>query len=136
MGQQQLLLLVLGVVVVGVAVIAGIEAAEISFKQHDADALVNRCLHIAQDAVYWKAKTYPFAGGDASYSDLNAGGFEKLFVEDETEGGQFEIVTAKDDSLVIVAVSKRFPDVGVRVSVFGEEIVDTDVDYNGGITLD
>lgn len=136
MGQQQLLLLVLGVVVVGVAVIAGIEAAEISFKQHDADALVNRCLHIAQDAVYWKAKTDLFAGGAASYSGLKAGGFDQLFVGDETEGGQFKIVTAKDDSLVIVAVSKRFPEVGVKVSVAGEEIVDTDVDYNGGITLD
>ena len=126
----------MGVVVVGVALIAGVEAAEISFKQHDADALVNRCLHIAQDAVYWKAKTDPFEGGSASYAGLAAGGFDELFVGDETEGGQFKIVTATDDSLVIIAVSKRFPDVGVRVSVAGEEIVDTDIDYNGGITLD
>ncbi len=136
MGQQQLLLIVLGIVVVGVALIAGVEAAEISFKQHDADALVNRCLHIAQDAVYWKAKTNPFEGGSASYAGLAGGGFSELFVGDETEGGQFQIVTATDDSLIIIAVSKRFPEVGVRVSVAGEEIVNTDIDYNGGITLD
>lgn len=135
MGQQQLLLIVLGIVVVGVAILAGFAAAEISFKQHDADALINRCLHIAQDAVNWKTKTEPFEGGNASYAGLASGGFERLFVGDETEGGLFKIETATVDSLVIVAVSKRFPEVGVRVSVAGDEIVDTDVDYDGGITL-
>ena len=136
MGQQQLLLIVLGIVIVGVAVVAGIEAAEISFKQHDADALVTRCLHIAQDAVYWKAKADPFEGGNASYEGLSVGGFEKLFLGEETESGAFKIVSATADSLIIIAVSKRFPSLGVRVRVAGEEIVDTDVDYNGGITLD
>jgi len=136
MGQQQLLLIVLGIVIVGTAIIAGVEAVEISFKQHDADALVNRCLHIAQDAVSWKARSDPFEGGNASYAGLTAGGFGELFIGDETEGGNFKIVTATDDSLVIVAISKRFPEVGVRVSVAGEEIVDTDIDFNGLITLD
>ena len=135
MGQQQLLLIVLGIIVVGVAILAGASAAEISFKQHDADALINRCLHIAQDAVNWKAKTDPFVGGSASYAGLASGGFDQLFLGDETEGGRFKIETATADSLVIIAVSKRFPEVGVRVKVAGEEIVDTDVDYNGGITL-
>ena len=136
MGQQQLLLLVMGIVIVGVAILAGYAASEISFKQHDADALVNRCLSIAQEAVFWKAKTDPFEGGNASYAGLTEGGFDRLFIGDQTEGGEFKIVTATTDSLVIIAVSKRFPDVGVRVSVAGEEIVDTDIDYNGGITLD
>ena len=78
MGQQQLLLMVLGVIVVGVAVVAGFSAAEVSFMQHDADALVNRCLHIAQDAVYWKTKTDPFEGGSASYAGLASGGFDQF----------------------------------------------------------
>lgn len=130
------MLLVMGIVVVGVAILAGFAAAEISFKQHDADALVNRCLHIAQDAVYWKVKTDPFQGGNASYAGLDSGGFGVLFLGDETERGRFQIVTATADSLVIIGVSKRFPEVGVRVSVAGEEIVDTDIDYNGAIELD
>ena len=135
MGQQQLLLLVLGIIIVGVAILGGFAAAEVSFRQHDADALVNRCLHIAQDAVFWKTKTDPFEGGNASYAGLASGGFDKLFIGEETEGGLFKIESATDDSLVIIAVSKRFPEVGVRVKVAGDQIVDSDIDYNGGITL-
>ncbi len=135
MGQQQLLLLVMGIVIVGLAVLAGLAAAEKSFMQQDADALVNRCLHIAQDAVYWKAKTDPLEERDTNYAGLSSGGFGQLLPGNETDRGEFQITTATDDSLVITAISKRFPEVGVKVSVVGEEIVDTDLSFNGAITL-
>lgn len=135
MGQQQLLLLVLGVIIVGLSVVAGIQIVDKSFRQNEADMLVGRSLMIAQSAVYWKAKADPFDGGNASYTGLEEAGFRKLFLGEETETGTFKITLAKEDSLVLVSVSKRFPEVGVQINVVGEEITNTIVTYDGSTTL-
>lgn len=49
MGQQQLLLLVLGTVIVGLAVVAGLEAYEQNQKQAAADHMTDVALRIASD---------------------------------------------------------------------------------------
>ena len=88
MGQQQLLLLVLGIVIVGLAVVVGIQAFGENQKKANADAMVNDGVRIASDAQAWKLKPAAFGGGadkelsDATllqlgyedpYSNLNAG---------------------------------------------------------------
>lgn len=56
MGQQQLLLLVLGIVIVGLAVVVGIQAFSENQKQANADQMVNDAIRIASDAQAWKLK--------------------------------------------------------------------------------
>ena len=136
MGQQQLLLLVLSVIIVGVAVVGGVQIADKSFRQHDADLLIDRALMIAQSAVFWKAKTDPFEGGNASYTGLEDGGFEILFTGEKTDIGVYKITKADGLDLELTAVSNRYPEVGIVVTVFGEEIVGTEVAYDGSITLE
>jgi hypothetical protein len=68
MGQQQLLLLVLGIVIVGLAVVVGIQAFSENKKKANADALVNDGIRIASDAQAWKLKPQAFGGG-ASATD-------------------------------------------------------------------
>ena len=63
MGQQQLLLLVLGIVIVGLAVVVGIQAFSENQKKANADALVNDAIRIASDAQAWKLKPAAFGGG-------------------------------------------------------------------------
>lgn len=63
MGQQQLLLLVLGIVIVGLAVVVGIQAFGENQKKANADALVNDAIRIASDAQAWKLKPAAFGGG-------------------------------------------------------------------------
>ncbi len=135
MGQQQLLLLVLGIVIVGMAIVGGVQIVEKNYRQHDADTLIDRSLMIAQSAVYWKAKTDPFEGGNASYTGLENGGFSRLFLGEQTDTGIFQIATAQADSLVLVAVSKRHPEVGVRITVIGEVITETEIKYDGTISI-
>ena len=65
MGQQQLLLLVLGIVIVGLAVVVGIQAFSENKKKANADALVNDVIRIASDAQAWKLKPAAFGGGAA-----------------------------------------------------------------------
>jgi hypothetical protein len=67
MGQQQLLLLVLGIVIVGLAVVVGIQAFGENQKKANSDAIVNDAIRIASDAQAWKLKPAAFGGGaDAS----------------------------------------------------------------------
>ena len=70
MGQQQLLLLVLGIVIVGLAVVVGIQAFGENQKKANADALVNDGVRIASDAQAWNLKPAAFGGGAGK--DLSA----------------------------------------------------------------
>ena len=62
MGQQQLLLLILGVIVVGLAVIVGIYAFSRNQIKANADAMVVDALRIASDIQTWSIKP-GMAGG-------------------------------------------------------------------------
>ena len=70
MGQQQLLLLVLGIVIVGLAVVVGIQAFSENQISANADAMVNDGVRIASDIQAWALKPSQFGGmGDGSLSD-------------------------------------------------------------------
>lgn len=71
MGQQQLLLLVLGIVIVGIAVVAGIQAFSEGKQKAEQDAAVSDAMRIISDIQAWKLKPGAFGGG----ADLDAGTF-------------------------------------------------------------
>ena len=75
MGQQQLLLLVLGIVIVGLAVVVGIQAFGENQKKANSDAITNDVIRIASDAQAWNLKPQAFGGGDGSFSGVT---LEKL----------------------------------------------------------
>lgn len=62
MGQQQLLLLVLGIVIVGLAVVVGIQAFEDNQRQANADALTTDAVRIASDVQAQALKPQQFGG--------------------------------------------------------------------------
>src|SRR5690606_16435045 len=67
MGQQQLILLVLATVIVGIAIVVGIRAFTENSAKANADAMMQDAVRIANDAQAWKKKPAPF-GGQASVS--------------------------------------------------------------------
>lgn len=136
MGQQQLLLLVLSVVLVGIAVVAAWPFMDRAVKQDDADGLVDRGLAIATYAVQWKTTMDPFNGGAASYADLAVDGLKRLSLDTTNARGTFRITGATANNLEITGVSKRYPDIGVRVWVSQYDIDSSRVVYDGSITLD
>lgn len=127
MGQQQLLLLVLGIVIVGLAVVVGIQAFGENQKKANSDALVNDAIRIASDAQAWKLKPAAFGGG------ANADGMTGITLQQlgyEVDGsdvyrnlnGRFSLRTAGSSSLVIAAEDSTLANF-VVVSVY-----DTDPD--------
>ena len=79
MGQQQLLLLVLGIVIVGLAVVAGINAFEDNQQKSEKDALVNEAMRIATDVQANVAKPSQLGGGGGENypSDLTEVGYSE-----------------------------------------------------------
>ena len=75
MGQQQLLLLVLGIVIVGLAVVVGIQAFGENQKKANADAITNDVIRIASDTQAWTLKPAAFGGGNGSFAGVT---FAKL----------------------------------------------------------
>jgi hypothetical protein len=67
MGQQQLLLLVLGIVIVGLAVVAGINAFSENQERSTKDAIVNEAMRIATDVQAYKVKPGQLGGGGDSW---------------------------------------------------------------------
>ena len=135
MGQQQLLLLVMTVVLVGIAVVATWPLIDRAVQQDDSDGLVDRGLAIATYATQWKATMDPFNGGNASYAALAVEGIERLSMDPENSRGRFAITAASDESIEITGVSVRYPKNGVRVWVNGTSVDSSKVVYDGSITL-
>ena len=125
MGQQQLLLLVLGIVIVGLAVVVGIQAFGENQKKANADALVNDAVRIASDAQAWKLKPAAFGGGSDAAGmtgfslegvgyDIAGGSSSTLY---DNLNGEFDIATAAT-SLIITGTNAA-SDNEVQVGVFG-----------------
>jgi len=82
MGQQQLLLLVLGIVIVGLAVVVGIQAFSENQQKANLDAMVNDGVSIASDLQAWSLKPHAFGGpSDEDYSPWLTGTFNELGYE-------------------------------------------------------
>ena len=135
MGQQQLLLLVMGIIIVGVAVMAGLFAVQDQLQKSQADNIVSRNLEIASSAVMWKTKRDPYAGGNQSYSGLNTNGFAELFMDSETDDAYYALNSPSILELEITGVAKRYPNIGARTYVNDYDVLLTDVKYNGTYTI-
>ncbi|HDQ00334.1 MAG TPA: hypothetical protein ENN22_14300 [bacterium] len=75
MGQQQLLLIVLAVIIVGIAIIVGINMFSASAAAANQDAVVNDCLDLAGRAYQWAIKPEATGGGNNSFKGID---FTKL----------------------------------------------------------
>src|SRR5438045_727810 len=68
MGHQQLLLIMLGIIVVGIAISVGIFLFNGNSASSNKDAIVNDLLNLGQYAYRYKLRPEPLAGGGQSYT--------------------------------------------------------------------
>ena len=71
MGQQQLLLIVLGVIIVGIAVLLGIVLFRQSSIDGKRDMLINEGLNVANNAKEYFYKSTTYGGGGYSFTGWN-----------------------------------------------------------------
>ena len=70
MGTQQLLLIVLGVIIVGIAVVVGINIFGTNAEQANKDAITQDCLRITAAAQGYYRKPAMLGGGDNSFDAI------------------------------------------------------------------
>ncbi|MCS4194082.1 type IV secretory pathway TrbL component [Salinibacter ruber] len=129
MGQQQLLLLVLSTVIVGLATVAGIQAFSENQAQASQDALVQRGTSIASDIQGLAGKPTQMGGVELTSSGASAsqiverlgyetdGSDDKVAAEGAGNSGQCQIGTPGSNSVTITCSSDDAPqDVEVTVS--------------------
>ena len=68
MGQQQLLLIVLGVIVVGIAVVVGINLFNASAEEANKDGIVSDCTNLAAMAQQYYKKPVSMGGGAQAFT--------------------------------------------------------------------
>ena len=97
MGQQQLLLIVLGIVIVGVAIAVAITAYSENSVKSNWDAILQDALRISSDAQVWKGTPQVFGGspdgtkGDqADYSEVDFFDFAYSAAHVQDDGDCYE----------------------------------------------
>ena len=81
MGQQQLLLIILGVIVVGIAVAVGITMFNDSAVSANRDAVTNDLVNLASRAQQYYRRPTALGGGGGSFINLTAGSGMKLITK-------------------------------------------------------
>ncbi len=143
MGQQQLILLVLGIVIVGLAVTIGIQAFSENSKRTNMDALANDAIDVASAAQTWMLKPAIYGGGNNScqttcdwsavtlealgYSTTSSGAYSNINGEITVDG------SSSSTQVVITATSASYGN-QVTVTVTGVDPSDissaVDPDYS------
>lgn len=135
MGQQQLLLLVLSTVIVGLAVLVGILTFQEKSRQNQADEVVNRNVAIAQEAISWRARARVFGGNQGgTYDPLDSqsgGGIAMLGFETD-QPTSTHILDADGNTLKVIGESLVTLGVGALLCVIDYEIAHSTVWMEGG----
>ncbi len=125
MGSQQLLLIVVGVVVIGIMVIIGI----VMFTDHSAatsrDAIANDLMHAASKAQLYKRRPRIQGGGGGSFVGFN---LQTVFRTLTNANATFAINGTPTDSLIViegVGLMTGYDSVNplkVSIDVYGERV--------------
>ena len=113
MGQQQLLLLVLTVVIVGLAVVIGIEAFDENERKSRMDTMTNEAVRIAAEAQAWSLKSPVFDGPEdgEGFAEL---AFARLGYVADAEGvyatpnGQYAFTDTETDCVRLIGVDADY----------------------------
>ena len=69
MGQQQLLLIILGVIIVGIAIAVGISQFGAHSQQANKDGVTSSLVNIAANAYQYKIRPNTMGGGNGTYNN-------------------------------------------------------------------
>lgn len=107
MGQQQLLLIILGVIIVGIAIAVGLSLFTAQSVQANKDAMINDLNNLAAHAYQFRIRPSSMGGGQGAYT--GSGNTYKIPVQmkSNTNAAYAETVTAT--SVTVVATSAATP---------------------------
>ncbi len=111
MGQQQLLLIALGVIIVGSALIVGMNLFHTNAVESNRNGITNDLLHIATMSQTYYRKTSELGGGNQSFV-----GFQIPNQMKENENGSYSVVYLRTDRALFQGVGVEPLESGVGCS--------------------
>ncbi len=104
MGQQQLLLIILGVIIVGIAVAVGITMFQDSAVSANRDAVTNDLVNLGARSQQYFRRPVSLGGGGNSFVGLtaDAAGLQKLTSQATNANGSYIIKTAGTVAQVVL----------------------------------
>jgi hypothetical protein len=103
MGQQQHLLIILGVLIVGIAIAVGIGMFRSSSTEMIRGAVISDLNYYAGKAREYYWKPIMLGGGNRSFENIS---MNRLMLNAENEHGIYSIVSTAKDELVLLGVGK------------------------------
>lgn len=100
MGQQQLLLIILGVIIVGIAIAVGLSMFSAQSVQANKDALIADLNNIAANAYQYRIRPASLGGGAQTYTNYTIP--SKLAIN---ENGTYKTTNVTADQINITAIS-------------------------------
>ena len=104
MGQQQLLLIILGVIVVGIAVAVGITMFQDNAVSANRDSVTNDLVNLASRAQQFYRRPIALGGGGNSFVNItaDAAGLAKLTSKASNANGTYSVLTAGTTATVVL----------------------------------
>ncbi|KPK92649.1 hypothetical protein AMJ80_06470 [bacterium SM23_31] len=127
MGQQQLLLIVLGVIIVGIAVAIGINIFNESAAQANFDAVMSDLLRIASNSQQWYMKPSSLGGGGRTFASIS---MANINTSPSNTNGDYSFSNITDDSFDITGIGREDGDkdgtlITVTITVYPDSISST-----------
>ena len=107
MGQQQLLLIVLGVIIVGIAVVVGINVFTASSTQANRDAVIADMTNLASLAQQHYRKPSALGGGNNAFNTANGGTVWAIPGQLDTTGNGTYAATVAAQTVTIVGTGRE-----------------------------
>ncbi|MCX7983982.1 MAG: hypothetical protein N3A63_03655 [Bacteroidetes bacterium] len=113
MGQQQLLLIILGVIIVGIAIAVGLSLFSSQSVQANKDAIINDLNNLAAYAYQYKIRPTTMGGGGGTYNN-----FQLPKKMTENENAIYSIQGSPGQSMItFIASSKMYTGATVIASI-------------------
>ena len=111
MGQQQLLLIILGVIIVGIAIAVGLSLFSAQSIQSNRDAIINDLNNLAAQAYQYRIRPTSMGGGQGSYV-----GFSIPTKMRTNENGTYS-ASPSQNSIALTAVSAQNASNSITVTI-------------------
>jgi|WetSurMetagenome_2_1015567.scaffolds.fasta_scaffold716295_1 hypothetical protein len=111
MGQQQLLLIILGVIIVGIAIAVGLSLFSAQSVQSNRDAMINDLNNLSAQAYQFRIRPSSMGGGQGDYTTFSIPTKMKT-----NENGVYTAATAAN-TIVFTAVSAQNAANTIKVTV-------------------
>lgn len=115
MGTQQLMLVILGVILVGIAIAVGISTFQAQNVRSNLDAMINDLNHIAAHAYQYRMRPVKLSGGEGDYSlyDIPPG-------LASNSNATYTILRKNKDAMALLATSALDPGNTITATVDAE----------------